>query len=169
MRWYAALALGRIGPDAIDAAPQLWAFTESEDEGLRIVAVSALAQITPEDPRVVPALEQELRWLSENHGEDGIFWPIDTDQLFESAARLGERARPLIPTLETIVLSVPILEPEVRVRAAETIVRIDRGNDAALRFLRRRAGFEEPNSYFGYLTARETLDTLVADGVIEPE
>jgi HEAT repeat protein len=165
-------ALGGIGPDAIAAAPVIWPFTESEHETLRINAACALARIAPEDPRVIPALQRQLQRLGEPFDEHGTFFSISAAPLFDTSTAFGERATELVSTLEHLASAAPVLEHNVRIRAAETALRIDPDNAISLAYLRRRSEFERRGTAYVFswdYTARKALDKLIADGVISAQ
>ena len=61
LRDQAALALARIGPQAVDAVPDLIAALRDDDETVRKDAVRALGQIGPQAAIAVPELIEVLR------------------------------------------------------------------------------------------------------------
>ena len=116
LRYSAAYALGRIGPAAKDAATDLRALTEAEDELMATVAVWAALKVDPEDKslfeRAIPLLRRALRAEA------------DTVRL-EAAVALGDigpAAGSAVPILELVAEDDPV--KDVRRAAAEAAKKI---------------------------------------------
>lgn len=56
VRWYATVALGRIGPEARAAVPRLIELLDSEDAEMRLATIGALGSIGPDAAAAVPRL-----------------------------------------------------------------------------------------------------------------
>jgi HEAT repeat protein len=61
VRYTAAEALGRYGPEAKDAVPALTETLKDSDKNVRIGAAYALANIGPDARTAIPALEEALK------------------------------------------------------------------------------------------------------------
>jgi HEAT repeat protein len=114
-RWWAALALGRIGAEARAALPALIAATKEADPVLRRGATRAIGQIGPQHPEVVPTLVAMLK-DSETRAE-----------AITSLGQAGPKAEEALPALLTHVSG----QSYVGVMAAAAVLKIDARNAAA--------------------------------------
>jgi HEAT repeat protein len=89
VRWYAAYALGRIGPEAREAVPALARALGDNNKDVRRCAAEALGRIGPEAREVVPALVgllgDENKYVR-GHAAEALGW-------------IGLEAREAIPAL----------------------------------------------------------------------
>ncbi|HOX58813.1 MAG TPA: HEAT repeat domain-containing protein [Candidatus Paceibacterota bacterium] len=118
--WEITYALGKVGPGARGAVSALLTMARTNQADIRSYALSALAQIEPQNPETVPLLLAALR--SE-----------DSDDRVRAAVILGEMggwASNAVPALKQVVLEDEWLEP--RLDAAKALCRIDVKHGAEL-------------------------------------
>jgi HEAT repeat protein len=116
LRYAAAYALGRLGPAAKEAEPDLRKLAETDDEMMATVAIWAALKVAPEDKslfeRAVPLLRRALRG--------------DREMVrLEAAVALGDigsAAATAIPMLELVAEDDPV--KPVRAAAAEALKKI---------------------------------------------
>ena len=157
-----AEALAGVG-ETIATSEALWVLVRSGDTETQWVALRALAVITPDDPRIVVEANRQIRWIADFIPLDSPGGPYLWDELGSLANEWGQKARPLIPTLEYLVTSAPLLETDVRVDAAFALAVIDPENPVGLAYLQRQAAYEVEIWRSLYLrSAREALNELEA-------
>jgi HEAT repeat protein len=118
VRYTAAYALGRIGPDAASAEPVLRKLAESSDELMATVAVWAALKIKPDDTSLFDIAIPKLRHTLNQERELARL---------EAAVALGEigpGASTALPLLEMLAEEDP--SADVRAAAAAAVKRIRR-------------------------------------------
>ena len=119
VRWRASVALGEIGPPAVEAVRVLAEALEDEDETVRWEAAKALGKIGPDARDAVPALAAALG---------------DSDEVLRTAAAtalgmMGAAAMGAVPALIRSLRSTGPDDPEA---AVETLVKLGRNSVPAL-------------------------------------
>jgi HEAT repeat protein len=109
----AAVNLGRMGPGAASAAPQLLVTLQDEDQFVRLGAVCALGSICPDDDVVLAALAAALKDSS----------PMVRRRTLNILAELGPRS---LAALTAISEALKDGEPEVCQAAADALDKIKR-------------------------------------------
>lgn len=109
MRWEAARTLGKIGPGARDALPELMRATKDRDALVREHAAEAIGDIGPEAAEGVPALVVALGDSEAKVRRDAV----------RSLGQIGPAAKSALPQVEKL-----LNDPETIVRdAAKTAIR----------------------------------------------
>jgi HEAT repeat protein len=119
VRWRASVALGEIGPAAVEAVRVLAEALEDEDETVRWEAAKALGKIGPDARDAVPALAAALS---------------ESDEVLRTAAAtalgmMGAAATGAVPALIRSLRSTGPDDPEA---AVETLVKLGRNSVPAL-------------------------------------
>jgi HEAT repeat protein len=119
VRWRASVALGEIGPGAVEAVRVLVEALEDEDETVRWEAAKSLGKIGPDARDAVPALAAALS---------------ESDEVLRTAAAtalglMGSAAQGAVPALIRSLRSTGPDEPEA---AVETLVKLGRDSVPAL-------------------------------------
>jgi HEAT repeat protein len=105
----AAYALGKIGPAAREAIPELSRLLASPDESLKFQAALALWQITHESERLLPHLATSI----------GRYWNLEA---VEAAAEIGPAAQDAVPMI------ADLLWTESSLTAARALAKIGRAS-----------------------------------------
>jgi HEAT repeat protein len=111
VRHGAALNLGRMGPAAASAVPQLLTALRDEDQFVRTAAVRALGRICPQDDAVLAALGTALQDKSAMARRGAL----------DTLGEIGPPARALLPAVQEALHDS---EPDVRQAASEASAKI---------------------------------------------
>jgi HEAT repeat protein len=111
VRHGAALNLGRMGPAATSAVPQLLTALCDEDQFVRTAAVCALGHICPQDDAVLTALGAALQDQS----------AMVRRRTLDTLGEIGPPARALLPAVQEALHDS---EPEVRQAASDASAKI---------------------------------------------
>lgn len=142
-------ALGGIGPKARLAAPTVLTLARSDDPSVRHTAVQTLARIDPRNPSLLGLMR---RWLGEwerKPATDDIDTNFDFDAMFdefvEAVSHLGQRGMSLLPRLQRLMTTAPLVNPRVRCYAAYTLAKFPSHRQQAEDYLKqiRKVGFSD--------------------------
>ena len=125
-------ALGGIGAQARVGVPAVLRLANFDDPEIRHAAVLALARIDPANPSVIPRLRRLLvEWEKKSSTSDDWDWfgsvhslPADgLEQIADAVWELGPRAERLVPDLQRMMTTTPLLDPRARCYAAFALAR----------------------------------------------